>query len=153
MDIKSNKERFKKIRADQGGHSQRKFAELLHIKKNTIADIERGKIKNVSADIAAKIAEKFRYHFRWVQIGEGPELKSDNLADFMRTAVAGVDIGIDIKTLTNIIKGVEFCCAAENMDLRPDRRALAISQLYQYTKETGKPIDRETILNYLKLVT
>ena len=148
-----------RIRKIRGILSQEKFGELLGISKAQVSKYESQKAFPLSEtlDKIASLGGKSREWLLWGamqgELREGPE-------DFKKPAPGLAEIAdpylfaaVDTSVLAQIISGVERALMKKNKTINPVRKAHLISLLYDRFQETGKPVDRETIDEFLRLVS
>jgi|GEM_PF-713580 transcriptional regulator with XRE-family HTH domain len=149
-------DRIKEVR---GPLSQEKFGQLLGISKAQVSKYESGKAFPLSETIdkIASLGNKTREWLLWGamrgELQEGSE-------DFGKPAAGKGEIAdpylfaaVDTSVLAQIISGVEGALLKKKKTLNPVRKAHLISLLYDRFQETGKPADRETIGEFLRLVS
>lgn len=60
--------------------------------------------------------------------------------------------GVDINALTQIIEMVEELLTKRTKPLKPVRKALLISLLYDQFQTTGQPLDQDTLIEFMRRV-
>jgi len=148
-------DRIKEVRANL---TQEKFGELLGISKAQVSKYESQKAVPPSATIdkIASIGNKTRVWLLW---GATPGELKEELEGFKKPAPGRSAIddpylfaAVDTSVLAQIISGVEGVLLKKKKTLNPVRKAHLVSLLYDRFQETGKPVDRETIEEFLRLV-
>lgn len=132
---------------------------MLGISKAQVSKYESGKAFPLSATIdkIASLGNKTRQWLLWGgmqgELQEGSE-------DFRKPGAGTAEIddpylfaAVDTSVLAQIIAGVEGALVKKNKTINPVRKAHLISLLYDRFQETGKPADRETIEEFLRLVS
>lgn len=142
----------------RGDLTQEKFGELLGVSKAQVSKYESRKAvpPSETIDKIASIGNKSREWLLWGAM-KG-ELKEE-LGDFQKPAPgksvladAYLFAAVDTAVLAQIISGVEGVLLKKKLSLNPVRKAHLVSLLYDRFQETGKPVDRETIEEFLRLV-
>jgi transcriptional regulator with XRE-family HTH domain len=149
-------ERIKEVR---GGFTQDNFGKLLGISKAQVSKYESRKAVPPAATIdkIASIGNKTR---EWLLWGEIRGELQEPAADFQRGGPGAsgpadpyLFAAVDTAVLAQIISGVEGALLKKKKTLNPVRKAHLVSLLYDRFQETGKPVDRDTIEEFLRLVS
>ncbi len=148
-----------RIRTIRGKLSQEKFGELLGISKAQVSKYEAQKAfpSSETIDRLVNIGNTTREWLLWGampgEVREGPE-------DFQKPSPGKTEIddpylfaAVDTSVLAQIISGVENALLQKNKTLNSVRKAHLISLLYDRFQEAGKPVDRQTIEELLRLVS
>jgi len=148
-----------RIKEMRGGLSQEKFGELLGISKAQVSKYESRKAfpSSETIDKIVSLGGKTREWLLWGamqgEVQEGPK-------DFNKPGPGATEIAdpylfaaVDTSVLAQIISGVESALLKKHKTLSPVRKAHLISLLYDRFQETGKPVDGETIEEFLRLVS
>ena len=148
-----------RIREMRGRLSQEIYGELLGISKAQVSKYESQKAFPPAAtlDKIASLGNKTREWLLWGamrgELQEGGE-------DFKKSGPGAQEItdpylyaAVDTSVLAQIISGVEGALLEKKKTLNPVRKAHLVSLLYDRFQETGKPVDRETIEEFLRLVS
>lgn len=148
-----------RIREVRGNLSQEKFGELLGISKAQVSKYESQKAFPSAATInrIASLGNKTR---EWLLWGAMPGGLREESEDFKKNpgGKGGIDdpylfAAVDTSVLAQIISGVESALLQKNKIINSVRKAHLISLLYDRFQETGKPVDRQTIEEFLRLVS
>jgi transcriptional regulator with XRE-family HTH domain len=147
-----------RIKEVRGSLTQDKFGKLLGISKAQVSKYESCKAFPPAATIdkIASLGNKTREWLLWGamrgELQEEPE-------DFIKPAPErpGIDdpylfAAVDTSILAQIISGVEGALLKKKKTLNPVRKAHLVSLLYDRFQETGQPVDRDTIEEFLRLV-
>ncbi len=147
-----------RIREMRGHLSQAKYGELLGISKAQVSKYESRKAFPPAATIdkIASIGNKTR---EWLLWGAMKGELQEGVEDFKKPGPGAQEItdpylfeAVDTSVLAQIISGVEGALLEKKKTLNPVRKAHLVSLLYDRFQETGKPVDRETIEEFLRLV-
>ena len=148
-----------RIREIRGRLSQEKFGELLGVSKAQISKYEAQKAFPSSETIARLVALGGTTR-EWLLWGAMPGGVREGPEDFRKPAPDKTAIddpylfaAVDTSVLAQIISGVESALLQKNKTLNSVRKAHLISLLYDRFQETGKPVDRQTIEEFLRLVS
>lgn len=148
-----------RIREVRGKLTQEKFGELLGISKAQVSKYESQKAfpSSETIDRLASLGSKTR---EWLLWGAIPGELREGPADFEKPAPGKAEINdpylfaaVDTSVLAQIIAGVESALLQKHKTLNSVRKAHLISLLYDRFQETGKPVDRQTIEEFLRLVS
>jgi len=138
-------------RRNQLQYTQQKLSDLTGIKLRTIQNYEKG--QQPKGYNAVAIAEALKCSLDWLLIGKGPEppgpgedyKAGENEIDLERGPV-------DIDLLSTIIKGVEKYLYERNLELQAEKKARAISLLYELFMDKEKKVTGKIINSYMRLV-
>jgi len=142
----------------RGPLTQESFGKLLGISKAQVSKYESHKAVPPAAtiDIIASIGNKTR---EWLLWGEMRGELKENLEDFTKPVPGASGLtdpylfaAVDTAVLAQIIAGVEGTLLKKKKTLNPVRKAHLVSLLYDRFQETGKPVDRDAIEEFLRLV-
>lgn len=86
-------ERFRKMRQLHNKVTQDELASLMGVKRSRIADIERGKVRELKADEVVKLQEQLQVDGWWLMTGEGSAVTEQHHA----TPAAITDIPVQEK--------------------------------------------------------
>ena len=150
--------RLKKIR---GGLSQEKFGKIFGVTKITISRYESGRIPDV--ETLSKIANYGGVTVEWLLHGTAPELAAAEIPESLplESPPPGAGLGrhdpylfggLDIGALTQIIELVEDHLLRRKNPLKPVKKALLFSLLYDEFQKSGRPLSQETLLDFLRRV-
>jgi transcriptional regulator with XRE-family HTH domain len=121
-----------------------------------ISKYESGKAMP-SAETLKKLADHGGVTVEWLLHGEAPKvaeeallLESPSLPDQIHEPY--IFGGVDIGAMAQILELVEKFLSTRKKPLRPVRKALLISLLYDQFQKTGQPLDRAILLDFLRRV-
>ena len=140
------KDRMKMVREEVLQMSQQKLAQELGVPLHKVKDIESGK-SSISPAVALTMEDKFFLNFKWLLTGIG-SMRGET-ASRMPTG----SVNVNANVLEAIIREVEDGLAAMNLILEAKRKARLISLLYDYSIESGRTPDKETVDRYLGLIS
>ncbi|MHB8069209.1 MAG: helix-turn-helix domain-containing protein [Desulfobaccales bacterium] len=148
-----------RIREVRGKLTQEKFGELLGISKAQVSKYESQKAfpSSETIDRIVSLGSKTREWLLWGamqgELREGSE-------NFKKPGPGAQEINdpylfaaVDTSVLAQIIAGVESALLQKHKTLNSVRKAHLISLLYDRFQETGKPVDRQTIEEFFRLVS
>jgi len=151
-----DKEVFLRLKKIRGDLSQKEFAKVLGINQGTVCKYESGRLPD--AITLNKIAEYGGVTVEWLLYGDRAQAReAEAVFDKPRPGAAGLDspylfAAVDKSILADIIEQVETGLRRKKKSLSPVRYAHLLSLLYDRYQETGQPLSRSTIEDFLKLV-
>lgn len=148
-----------RIREVRGNLTQEKFGNMLGISKAQVSKYESRKAVPPSATID-KIASAGNRTREWLLWGNLKGEVKESVDPFQTPAPGTPGINapylfaaVDTAVLAQIISGVEGALLKKKKTLNPVRKAHLVSLLYDRFQETGKLVDRDTIEEFLRLVS
>ena len=109
-------------------------------------NVTQAKRKGVPLVWLLEFSHKFSYSLDWLVYGEEPRKRAD------RSPGGEKRPPVDIKLLENVIAAVEGGLEKREFMMAPDKKAQAVSLLYELYADTQKEVTEETVVRYLKLV-
>jgi Bacteriophage CI repressor helix-turn-helix domain len=109
-------------------------------------NITNAKKRGVPLNWVLEISTQFDYSLDWLVHGEEPRKRVDRSIEGEKRPP------IDNKLLENIIAAVEGGLNRRELTMDPDKKAQAVSLLYELYADTQKEVTEETVVRYLKLV-
>jgi transcriptional regulator with XRE-family HTH domain len=150
-------ERIKSVR---GKLTQEELGELLGVTKATVCRYESGATIPPESTLK-RIADFCNRPLEWVLRGESALTQAPQLPESMplESPRSGPVLhspflfaGVDIHAMTQIIEMVEDVLSQRKKPLKPVKKALLISLLYDQFQSTGQPIDQATLKEFLRRV-
>lgn len=150
-----------KIRKIRGDLSQAIFGKLIGVNQGTVHKYEKG-ISAPSRETLDKIAAYGGVTVGWLlhgkkdvveihgELAEPITIESPKFTSAIHSPY--VFGAIDINVLTQIIEMVEELLGKRKKPLKPVRKALLISLLYDQFQTTSQPIDQATLIEFLRRV-
>lgn len=153
--------RIKEIREKRGGLTQKEFAQILGVAQGTINKYENGSILP-GEDVLKKIADYGGVTIEWLLHGGKPaELHELPESITIESPPPGAGPllhdpylfgGLDINAMTQIIELVEDHLPPIKKPLKPVKKALLISLLYDQFQSTGDIPNQGTLKEFLRRV-
>jgi transcriptional regulator with XRE-family HTH domain len=147
-------DRIKEIR---GELSQGEFGKQIGVQAPAISKYEKGRVPDV--ETLKKIADYGKVTVEWLlsggvkQIPEIPEsitIESPRSGPLLHEPY--LFNGIDIDAMSQIIEAVEQLLGQRRKPLKPMKKALLISLLYDEFQKTGQPLNDATLKEFLRRV-
>lgn len=147
-----------RIRKIRGELTQKEFGEILGVAQGTVNKYEKGIILP-GEDVLKRISAYGEVPLECLLHGEPKELPEPEEAITIESPTVPLVLhapyvfgGIDIGTMTQIIETVEELLSKRKKPLKPVKKALLISLLYDRFQSTGQPLDQATLKEYLRRV-
>lgn len=144
--------RIRKIRGDL---TQAEFGAILGVAQGTVNKYEKG-VMLPGEDVLNKIAEHARVPVVCLLYGEPREpgesitIESPTLSSVLHDPF--LFGGIDMGAMTQIIEMVEELLSKRKKPLRPVKKALLLSLLYDRFQKTGQPLNQAILKEFLRRV-
>jgi transcriptional regulator with XRE-family HTH domain len=152
-----------RIKILRGELNQGEFGKIIGVEAPAISKYEKGRKPKVA--ILEKIADYGQVTIEWLLRGDAPEPAAEipeipeaiTIESPPPGAGAGLRdpylfTGIDIGALTQIIELVEDHLLRRKRPLKPVKKALLFSLLYDEFHKSGHPPDQPTLLEFLRKV-
>jgi transcriptional regulator with XRE-family HTH domain len=148
-------DRIKRIR---GGLTQNDFGKLIGVTQGTVQKYEKGECLP-SEEVQRKIAEYGGITVEWLLHADQRQLVEIPESITIESPTSGSVLydpflfgGVDINAMTQIIEMVEELLDQRPNPLKPVKKALLISLLYDQFQSTGQPLDQPTLKEFLRRV-
>jgi transcriptional regulator with XRE-family HTH domain len=136
-----------KLRRENLGYSQKNLAEMVGVSSNTIQSWEKN--THPKGNDLVLLAKYLNCSIDWLL--KGFEHRSDSKNEIPPTQ-PGQKSKLQTGLLRTIIRAIENELHQRDLELDPDKKAEAISLLYEMYADTEKEVTEQTVVRYLKLV-
>lgn len=127
------------------------FAKKCGIPHSTFQNYINGRMPH--SEHLLRIHDVFRVDINWLLSGEGePYLADRQGAEKEHDSEDSVSKGVDSELLRRIISAIEKALDERDLVMPPDKKAEAISLLYELFSGTNKEVTDKTVGKYLRLV-
>jgi len=147
-----------RIRKIRGELTQNEFAELIGVNQGTVHKYEKG-IASPGAFTLKLIADYGRVTVEYLLSGGNKELPGPAESITIQSPARASPLAqpflfgaLDISALTQIIEAVEDLLSQRKKPLKPVKKALLLSLLYDHFQTTGRIPDQATIKEFLRRV-
>jgi transcriptional regulator with XRE-family HTH domain len=148
---------FVRIRKIRGSLTQVEFAQILGVAQGTINKYESGAILP-GEDVLKKIADHGGVTVTWLLHGDKPAIP-ETITIESPPPGSGPGLrdpylfhGVDINAMTQILEMTEDFLSQRRKPLKPVKKALLISLLYDQFQSTGQPLTLPTLKEILRRV-
>jgi transcriptional regulator with XRE-family HTH domain len=137
--------RLRKAR-EKCGLNQVELSKKIGVNKNTIQNYESG--GRPRGDYLVAIADVLNCSTDWLLRGIENKSSSQDVAEQHPEH----ETRLQVDLLKTIIRAIERELQQRDLELDPDKKAEAISLLYEMYADTEKEVTEQTVVRYLKLV-
>jgi transcriptional regulator with XRE-family HTH domain len=146
-----------RIRQVRGRLTQEEFGEIFGVKGSAVSKWEDGRLSD--EETLKKIVDFGGVTVEWLLTGESKELPAPDKFITIESPVHASVLSdptlygaVDINVMTQIIEAVEQLLGRRKKPLKPVKKALLLSLLYDSFQATGRVPDQVTLKEFLRRV-